>query len=59
VNDYNLPSSLLISRYFTGKRRVETEVLSRYPNLGTMLKPEFINGKRKFDGIEIPPDLTG
>jgi hypothetical protein len=58
VTDYNLPSSLLISRYFTGKRGVEREILSRYPNLGTVLKPEFIYGKRKIV-FEIPPDLTG
>ncbi|XP_061343074.1 uncharacterized protein At1g32220, chloroplastic isoform X2 [Gastrolobium bilobum] len=32
VHDYNLPSFLLSSGYFTGKRKAESEVLSKYPN---------------------------
>lgn len=34
VHDYNLPSFLLSSGYFTGKRKAESEVLSKYPNSG-------------------------
>jgi len=34
VHDYNLPSFLLSFGYFTGKRKAESEVLSKYPNLG-------------------------
>jgi hypothetical protein len=34
VHDYNLPSFLLTSGYFTGKRKAESEVLSKYPSTG-------------------------
>lgn len=34
VHDYNLPSFLLSSGYFTGKRKAESEVLGKYPNSG-------------------------
>ncbi|KAL5551061.1 hypothetical protein UlMin_001237 [Ulmus minor] len=59
VHDYNLPSFLLQSGYFTGKRKAESEVLSKYPNSGVVLRPGFIYGKRKVDGLEIPLDLIG
>lgn len=59
VHDYNLPSFLLTSGYFTGKRRAESEVLSKFPNSGTVLRPGFIYGKRKVDGFEIPLDSVG
>lgn len=59
VHDYNLPSFLLSSGYFTGKRKAEFEVLSKYPNSGVVLRPGFIYGKRKVDGLEIPLDLIG
>ncbi|KAL9267133.1 hypothetical protein AKJ16_DCAP14347 [Drosera capensis] len=59
VHDYNLPPFLLQSGYFTGKRKAESEVLSKYPNAGVVLRPGFIYGKRKVDGFEIPLDLIG
>ncbi|XP_021887208.1 uncharacterized protein At1g32220, chloroplastic isoform X2 [Carica papaya] len=59
VHDYNLPSFLLSSGYFTGKRKAESEVLSKYPNSGVVLRPGFIYGKRKVDGFEIPLELVG
>ncbi|KAF8032533.1 hypothetical protein BT93_D1441 [Corymbia citriodora subsp. variegata] len=59
VHDYNLPSFLLSSGYFTGKRKAESEVLSKYPNAGVVLRPGFIYGKRRIDGIEIPLDFIG
>lgn len=59
VHDYNLPPFLLESGYFTGKRKAESEVLSRYPNAGVVLRPAFIYGKRRVDGFEIPLDLVG
>ena len=34
VHDYNIPSFLLTSGYFTGKRKAEAEVLSKYPGSG-------------------------
>ncbi|XP_010053641.2 uncharacterized protein At1g32220, chloroplastic isoform X2 [Eucalyptus grandis] len=59
VHDYNLPPFLLSSGYFTGKRKAESEVLSKYPNAGVVLRPGFIYGKRRIDGIEIPLDFIG
>ncbi|KAH9753373.1 NAD(P)-bd dom domain-containing protein [Citrus sinensis] len=59
VHDYNLPSFLLSSAYFTGKRKAESEVLSKYPNSGVVLRPAFIYGKRKVGDFEIPLDLIG
>ncbi|PKA60656.1 Uncharacterized protein AXF42_Ash006290 [Apostasia shenzhenica] len=59
VHDYNLPSFLLSSGYFTGKRKAESEVLSKYPASGVVLRPALIYGKRKIDGFEIPLDLIG
>lgn len=59
VHDYNLPSFLLESVYFTAKRKAESEVLSRYPKSGVVLRPGFIYGKRRVDGFEIPLDLIG
>nr|GEW89292.1 hypothetical protein [Tanacetum cinerariifolium] len=34
VHDYNIPSFLLTNGYFTGKRKAEAEVLSKYPSSG-------------------------
>ncbi|XP_011018488.1 PREDICTED: uncharacterized protein At1g32220, chloroplastic isoform X2 [Populus euphratica] len=59
VHDYNLPSFVLSTGYFTGKRKAESEVLSKYPNSGVVLRPGFIYGKRRVDGFEIPLDLIG
>lgn len=59
VHDYNLPSFLLSSSYFTGKRQAESEVLSKFPRSGVVLRPAFIYGKRRVDGFEIPLDLVG
>ncbi|KAG6432600.1 hypothetical protein SASPL_104181 [Salvia splendens] len=59
VHDYNLPSFLLSNGYFNGKRKAESEVLSKYPASGIVFRPGFIYGKRKVDGLEIPLDLIG
>ncbi|KZV51591.1 hypothetical protein F511_10544 [Dorcoceras hygrometricum] len=59
VHDYNLPSFLLTPGYFTGKRKAESEVLSKYPSSGVVLRPGFIYGKRLVDGYVIPLDLLG
>lgn len=39
VHDYNLPSFLLSSGYFKGKRKAESEVLSKYPSSGHYSMP--------------------
>ncbi|XP_073133822.1 uncharacterized protein At1g32220, chloroplastic isoform X2 [Henckelia pumila] len=59
VHDYNLPSFLLTFGYFTGKRKAESEVLSKYPSSGVVFRPGLIYGKRRVDGFEIPLDLIG
>ncbi|KAL4565316.1 hypothetical protein LXL04_029405 [Taraxacum kok-saghyz] len=59
VHDYNLPSFLLSSGYFTGKRKAESELLSKYPSSGVILRPGFIYGKRKVGNYEIPLDVIG
>ncbi|CAL0314176.1 unnamed protein product [Lupinus luteus] len=59
VHDYNLPQFLLSNGYFTGKRKAESEVLSKYPGSGIVLRPGFIYGKRRVDGFELPLDLIG
>ncbi|CAL1399532.1 unnamed protein product [Linum trigynum] len=50
MHDYNLPSFLLSSGYFTGKRKAESEVRFRLA---------FVYGKRRVDGLEVPLDLVG
>ncbi|CAH9074111.1 unnamed protein product [Cuscuta epithymum] len=60
VHDYNIPSFLKTSGYFTGKKKAEAEILSKYPNSGVVLRPGFIYGKRRVaNGFEIPLDLIG
>ncbi|CAL0311792.1 unnamed protein product [Lupinus luteus] len=63
VHDYNLPPFLLtsgyLSEYFKEKRKAESEVLSKYPTSGVVLRPRFIYGKRKLGDYEIPLDLIG
>lgn len=36
VHDYNLPSFLLSTGYFIGKRKAESEVLTKYPSSGIL-----------------------
>ncbi|KAJ7560890.1 hypothetical protein O6H91_03G004800 [Diphasiastrum complanatum] len=59
VHDYNLPPFFLSNGYFEGKRQAEAEVLSKFPNSGTVLRPGFIYGKRRVNGIDVPLDLIG
>ncbi|PHU28781.1 hypothetical protein BC332_00874 [Capsicum chinense] len=46
VHDYNLPSFLLQSGYFKGKRRAESEVLSKFPSSAPCLQ-QFDNKKKE------------
>ncbi|XP_002978610.2 uncharacterized protein At1g32220, chloroplastic isoform X2 [Selaginella moellendorffii] len=60
VHDYNLPFFVLNSLgYFTGKRKAEAEVLSKFPGSGTVLRPGFIYGKRRINGVDVPLDIIG
>lgn len=59
VHDYNLPEFALNNGYFAGKRKAEAEILAAFPNTGTILRPGFIYGKRRFNGVDIPLDIVG
>ncbi|KAG0568408.1 hypothetical protein KC19_6G017500 [Ceratodon purpureus] len=59
VHDYNLPEFALNNGYFAGKRKAEAEILSAFPSTGTILRPGFIYGKRRFNGVDIPLDIVG
>jgi uncharacterized protein YbjT (DUF2867 family) len=59
VHQYNLPTFALNNGYFSGKRKAEAEVLSLYPNSGTVLQPGVIYGKRKVNGVDIPLGWVG
>ncbi|XP_044466524.1 uncharacterized protein At1g32220, chloroplastic-like [Mangifera indica] len=39
VHDYHLPPFLLSSGYFTGKRKADSEALSKYPHTGDLEYP--------------------
>ncbi|KAG6551388.1 hypothetical protein Mapa_007034 [Marchantia paleacea] len=59
VHEYNLPEFALNSGYFKGKRRAEAEILDKYPSSGTILRPGFIYGKRRVNGVDVPLDFVG
>ncbi|KAL2634680.1 hypothetical protein R1flu_006159 [Riccia fluitans] len=59
VHEYNLPEFLLSSGYFQGKKRAEQEIFDKYPSSGTILRPGFIYGKRRVNGVEVPLDFVG
>lgn len=59
VHDYNLPDIFKNVGYFTGKKRAEAEVLAKFTTTGTVLRPGFIYGKRRVNGLDVPLDLIG
>lgn len=59
VHDYNLPAFALNNGYFIGKRKAESEILTAFPTSGTILRPGFIYGTRKVNGIDIPLNIFG
>lgn len=59
VHDYNFPDFMKNVGYFTGKKRAEAEVLAKFTTTGTVLRPGFIYGKRRVNGIDIPLQLIG
>ncbi|MCO5581331.1 hypothetical protein L7F22_035212 [Adiantum nelumboides] len=59
VHDYNFPDFLKSVGYFTGKKRAEAEVLAKFTTTGTVLRPGFIYGKRRLNGVDIPLDVVG
>ncbi|KAH7444815.1 hypothetical protein KP509_02G093000 [Ceratopteris richardii] len=59
VHDYNFPDFVKGVGYFSGKKRAEAEVLAKFTTTGTVLRPGFIYGKRRVNGIDIPLDAFG
>ncbi|KAI5084236.1 hypothetical protein GOP47_0000405 [Adiantum capillus-veneris] len=59
VHDYNFPDFVKSVGYFTGKKRAEAEVLAKFTTTGTVLRPGFIYGKRRVNGIDIPLNVVG
>eukprot|EP00897_Mesotaenium_endlicherianum_P002152 jgi/Mesen1/1965/ME000147S01067 len=59
VHEYNLPSFVLGTGYFNGKRRAEAQLLAKFPSTGVVLRPGFIYGKRRVSSVDVPLDAVG
>jgi len=62
VHDYNIPDVVKDkSGYFSGKKRAEEAVLSKFPVGGSVLRPGFIYGDRRIPelGVTVPLGLVG
>lgn len=57
VHDYNVPN--VFKSYFDGKRKAEVEVLAKFANAGTVLRPGFIYGRKTLNGLQVPLDVVG
>ncbi|XP_028799045.1 uncharacterized protein At1g32220, chloroplastic [Neltuma alba] len=51
--------NFLLQGYYEGKRAAETEVLTRYPYGGVILRPGFIYGTRSVGSMKIPLGAIG
>ncbi|KAG5018547.1 hypothetical protein JHK87_014402 [Glycine soja] len=49
----------LLQGYYEGKRAAETELLTRFPFGGVILRPGFIYGTRSFGSMKIPLGVVG
>ncbi|KAG8381963.1 hypothetical protein BUALT_Bualt05G0027200 [Buddleja alternifolia] len=56
--DFGLVNYLL-QGYYDGKRAAETELLTRYPYGGVILRPGFIYGTRKVGSMQLPLGVIG
>lgn len=56
--DYGVINNL-IRGYFQGKRATEAEILDKFGNRGTVLRPGFIHGTRQVGSIKLPLSLIG
>ncbi|XP_010541546.1 PREDICTED: uncharacterized protein At1g32220, chloroplastic [Tarenaya hassleriana] len=52
-------ANYLLRGYYEGKRAAETEVLTRFPYAGVILRPGFIHGTRNVGSVKIPLSLVG
>ncbi|XP_057799190.1 uncharacterized protein At1g32220, chloroplastic [Salvia miltiorrhiza] len=56
--DFGLVNYLL-QGYYEGKRAAETELLTRYPYGGVILRPGFIHGTRRVGSMKLPLSVVG
>ncbi|GAA0152413.1 oxidoreductase [Lithospermum erythrorhizon] len=49
----------LLRGYYEGKRAAETELLTRYPYGGVILRPGFIHGTRQVGSMKLPLGVIG
>ncbi|XP_059645233.1 uncharacterized protein At1g32220, chloroplastic isoform X3 [Cornus florida] len=49
----------LLQGYYEGKRAAETELLTRFPYGGVILRPGFIHGTRRVGSMKIPLGVIG
>ncbi|KAI4376339.1 hypothetical protein MLD38_014114 [Melastoma candidum] len=49
----------LLQGYYEGKRAAETELLTRFPYGGVILRPGFIHGTRRVGSMKIPLSVVG
>ncbi|KAL8536861.1 hypothetical protein ACS0TY_012150 [Phlomoides rotata] len=56
--DYGVVNQLL-QGYFEGKRAAETELLTRFPYGGIILRPGFIHGTRRVGNMSLPLSVIG
>lgn len=52
-------ANYLLQGYYGGKRAAETELLTRYPYGGVILRPGFIYGTRTVGGMKLPLGVIG
>ncbi|XP_026381006.1 uncharacterized protein At1g32220, chloroplastic-like [Papaver somniferum] len=52
-------ANYLMQGYYEGKRAAETELLTRFPYAGVILRPGFIHGTRKVGSVKLPLGLIG
>ncbi|OIT34252.1 PREDICTED: uncharacterized protein At1g32220, chloroplastic-like [Nicotiana attenuata] len=56
--DFGL-ANYLLQGYYEGKRAAETELLTRYPYGGVILRPGFIYGTRRVGSMKLPLGVIG
>ncbi|KAF5207157.1 NAD(P)-binding Rossmann-fold superfamily protein [Thalictrum thalictroides] len=49
----------LLQGYYEGKRAAETELLTRFPYGGVILRPGFIHGTRQVGSVKVPLGIIG
>lgn len=52
-------ANYLLQGYYEGKRAAETELLTKYPYGGVILRPGFIYGTRTVGGMKLPLGVIG